>query len=69
MTLLRDPATAARKIAEEAHELTWELGRQPVDRARVASEAADLLFHTLAGLVGAGVSLDDVLAELQARRS
>ncbi len=39
-----------------------------VDAQRVASEAADLVFHLLAGLVGAGVELDAVLSELESRR-
>lgn len=68
VTLLTDAEQARRKIAEEAFELTLELGRDPVDPARTAAEAADLLFHVLAGLVGAGVSLDAVLAELERRR-
>ncbi len=66
-TLLLDAEKARRKIAEEAFELTLELGRDPVDRERTAEEAADLLFHALAGLVGAGVSLDDVLGVLAGR--
>jgi phosphoribosyl-ATP pyrophosphohydrolase len=68
-TLLRDPEKAARKIMEEAFEVCLELGRAQVDGERTASEAADLVFHLLAGLVGAGVALDDVLAELATRRS
>lgn len=68
VTLLTDPELAQRKIMEEAFELCLELGRDHVDPARTASEAADLLFHTLAGLTGAGVSLDAVLDELAARR-
>jgi len=67
-TLLTDPEAAQRKIIEEAFELCLELGRDPVDADRTAAEAADLLFHTLVGLVGAGVPLTSVLAELQARR-
>lgn len=68
-TLLVNPERAQRKIMEEAFELCLELGRNPsVDRGRTASEAADLIFHVLVGLVGAGVSLDEVLAELEARR-
>ncbi|MGI8574309.1 MAG: phosphoribosyl-ATP diphosphatase [Egibacteraceae bacterium] len=68
VTLLADPERAGRKIVEEAFELAVELLRQPVDRARTAEEAADLVFHTLAGLVGAGVSLDAVLNVLATRR-
>jgi phosphoribosyl-ATP pyrophosphohydrolase len=67
-TLLRDPERAGRKVAEEAVEVLLELTRPEVDAGRLASEAADLLFHLLAGLVGAGVPLDDVLAELDRRR-
>lgn len=67
-TLLRDPELAARKIMEEAFEVCLELGRPAVDRDRAASEAADLVFHLLAGLVGAGVRLEAVLDELAARR-
>lgn len=67
-TLLRDPEQAARKIMEEAFELCIELGRRPVERQRVTSEAADVLFHVVAGVVGAGCSVTDVLTELEARR-
>lgn len=68
-TLFADPERAQRKIMEEAFELCLELGRSQVDRDRTAEEAADLLFHTLVGLVGVGVSIDDVLAVLQLRRT
>ena len=67
-TLLLDSELARRKIMEEAFELCLELGREPLDRRRTASEAADLLFHTLAGLVGAGVPLAAVMDELAERR-
>ncbi len=66
-TLLQDPEKARRKIMEEAFELTLELGRDPVDTERTAEEAADLLFHALAGLVGAGVSLSSVFEVLEGR--
>lgn len=68
LTLLTDPERAQRKIMEEAFELCLELGRDDIDRSRTASEAADLLFHTVAGLVSAGVPLSAVMAELEARR-
>lgn len=68
VTLLRDSERARRKIMEEAFELCLELGRSPVDRRRAAEEAADLVFHVLAGLVGAAVPLGDVMAELARRR-
>lgn len=67
-TLLRDPERAARKIAEESFELCLELTRPDPRPQRVAEEAADVVFHVLAGLVGAGVSFDDVLSELARRR-
>ncbi len=67
-TLLSDPERAQRKIMEEAFELCLELGREPVDVERAASEAADVVFHVLAGLVGAGVPWPAVLAELAERR-
>ncbi len=67
VTLLTDPEKARRKIMEEAFELTLELGRDQVDHDRAAEEAADLLFHTLAGLVGAGVPLAAVLRVLEGR--
>jgi phosphoribosyl-ATP pyrophosphohydrolase len=60
-----------RKIIEEAFELCLELGRAGRDDfapARVAEEAADVVFHVLAGLVAAGVPLEDVLDELWVRR-
>ena len=66
-TLLHDSETARRKVMEEAYELTLELGRDPVDRERTAEEAADLLFHALAALVGAGVPLSDVFGVLEGR--
>ena len=65
--LLHDAEKARRKIAEEAFELTLELGRDPVDKERTAEEAADLFFHALAGLVGAGVPLDSVMQVLEGR--
>ncbi len=68
-TLFADPERAQRKIMEEAFELCLELGRAQIDRDRTAEEAADLLFHTLVGLVGVGVSIDDVLAVLHRRRT
>jgi phosphoribosyl-ATP pyrophosphohydrolase len=69
-TLLRDPERVSRKIMEEAYEVCLELtrGGGAVDTDRVASEAADLVFHLLAGLVGAGVGVDAVLDELARRR-
>jgi phosphoribosyl-ATP pyrophosphohydrolase len=67
-TLVTDPQWASRKIMEEAYELCFELTRPAADEHRVTEEAADLVFHVLAGLVAVGVGLDDVLGELAARR-
>lgn len=67
--LLADPERVQRKLLEEAFEVCLELGRQPVDQARVAEEAADLLYHLLVGLVGAEVELSAVAAVLEQRRT
>ena len=66
--LLADRERLQRKIMEEAFEVCLELGRGDVDRARVAEEAADLVFHLMVGLTGAGVDLADVEDVLEARR-
>ena len=57
----------ARKIAEEARELTSALESE--SNARVASEAADLVYHVLVSLRLRDVSLRDVVQELIARSS
>lgn len=64
--LLRDPARLRRKVGEEAIELI--LAAEGSDRAPIAWEAADLLFHTLVLLEARGVSFDEVLRELRRRR-
>ena len=68
VTLVTDPERASRKIMEEAYEVCVELTRASIDRARTAEEAADLVFHLLAGLVSVDVPVDDVLGVLEARR-
>ncbi len=68
VALVTDPIMAQRKIMEEAFELCLELGSRDVDPDRTVAEAADLVFHLLAGLVGAGVPWDQVLTELASRR-
>jgi phosphoribosyl-ATP pyrophosphohydrolase len=65
--LLADPELIQRKIMEEAFEVCLELSR-PAE-GRVAEEAADLVYHLLVGLVGAGVGLADVFAVLEERRT
>ena len=65
-TLLAAGTTAINaKIAEEAAELGLALAGETDQR--VANEAADLLFHTLVGLVGRGVTLESVADVLAAR--
>jgi phosphoribosyl-ATP pyrophosphohydrolase/phosphoribosyl-AMP cyclohydrolase len=69
--LLDDLELVQRKVIEEAFELCLEIGRSGRDDFapdRVASEAADLVYHVLAGLVAVGVPLGDVLDELARRR-
>ena len=53
------------KIREEADELARALESESDER--VASEAADVLYHAMVGLASRGVSLRDVLAQLAAR--
>lgn len=66
--LLADPEYNQRKIMEEAFEVCLELGRTDVAPDLVANEAADLIYHLLAGLVGVGVPLDAVFGVLEGRR-
>jgi phosphoribosyl-ATP pyrophosphohydrolase len=68
VTLFDDPELLQRKIMEEAFEVCLELGRSTTAPDRVASEAADLLYHLLAGLASVGVPLAAVEAELERRR-
>ena len=67
LQLLRDPVLAQRKIMAEAFEVCLEIARSDTDTALLAEEAADLVFHLLCGLVGRGVSWDDVEAVLRRR--
>lgn len=67
--LLADNALTRRKIMEEAFEVCLELERADVRRAELAQEAADLIYHLMVGLVGAGSSIDEALAVLEARRA
>lgn len=54
------------KLREEADELARAIAGE--SDQRVASEAADVLYHVLVGLTSRGVSLQAVLAELARRR-
>ncbi len=63
--LLADPQLAAKKLAEEAMETSLAMVKGDADA--VAAESADLMYHWLAVLAAAGVSLDEVAAKLEAR--
>jgi phosphoribosyl-ATP pyrophosphohydrolase len=64
--LLRDGIDrCARKFGEEAVELVISaVGR---DKTGLTAEAADVLYHLLVLLNAGGVSLEDVMAELERR--
>ena len=64
--LAKGPDACAAKVAEEGGELA-DAVRGESD-ARVAGEAADVLFHVFVALRSRGVSLDDVAAALEARQ-
>lgn len=58
-------AKMAQKVGEEAVETV--IAALAGDKAGLVGEAADLLFHLGVLLADAGVSFNDVLAELDAR--
>ncbi len=61
----KGPEKCAEKFGEEAVEAIIEAVRG--DRARLTSEAADVLYHLLVMLAARDVGLDEVLAELARR--
>lgn len=63
--LSQGPEKCAEKFGEEAVEAIIEAVKG--DRARLASEAADVLYHLLVMLAARDVALKDVLAELERR--
>ena len=63
--LLADPARAAKKLGEESIETV--IAALQADKAALAAESADLIYHWLVVLAAAGVSLDEVAARLEAR--
>ncbi len=66
-TLLNDgPQKIGAKLREEADELARAVDHE--DAGRVASEAADVLYHLLVGLAARDVPLRAVLEELVRRR-
>jgi phosphoribosyl-AMP cyclohydrolase / phosphoribosyl-ATP pyrophosphohydrolase len=58
-------AKASQKVGEEAVEVVVAANSE--DDERLASEAADLLYHLLVLLQARGVPFDDVLRELESR--
>jgi len=63
--LSEGPAAAARKVGEEAVETVVAAGSETPDR--LASEAADLLYHLLVLLEAKQLPLERVLEELERR--
>lgn len=59
------PALVGKKLAEEAVETA--LAAVQGDKAAVAAESADLIYHWLVLLAAAGVGLDEVAQILAAR--
>jgi phosphoribosyl-ATP pyrophosphohydrolase len=59
------PQLSAKKFGEEAVETVIAAIRG--DRASLVAEAADTLYHLLVVLHGAGVTVQDVMAELERR--
>ena len=64
--LAKGPEKCAEKFGEEAIEAIIEAVKG--DRAGLASEAADVLFHLLVMLQSRDVALSDVMAELARRQ-
>jgi len=64
--LLDDENLRLKKLGEETAELVTALARG--DGERIPEEAADLLYHVLVALRGAGVELSAVASALEARR-
>ncbi|WP_092424073.1 phosphoribosyl-ATP diphosphatase [Alloyangia pacifica] len=64
--LAKGPEKCAEKFGEEAIEAIIEAVKG--DNAKLASEAADVLFHFLVMLRARGLPLSEVMAELQRRQ-
>jgi len=64
--LAKGPEKCAEKFGEEAVEAIIEAIKN--DRDGLISESADVLFHLLVMLQSRGVTLDEVLAELDRRQ-
>ncbi|MCF2904389.1 phosphoribosyl-ATP diphosphatase [Octadecabacter sp. CECT 8868] len=63
--LLANPDKAAEKFGEEAVEAIIEATKG--DKARLTSEAADVMYHLLVMCAAHGVTLNDIEAELANR--
>ncbi|MBC7476972.1 MAG: phosphoribosyl-ATP diphosphatase [Pseudorhodobacter sp.] len=63
--LAKGPEKCAEKFGEEAIEAIIEAVKG--DRAKLTTEAADVLYHLLVMLAARDVTLADVLAELERR--
>ncbi|HRJ69819.1 MAG TPA: phosphoribosyl-ATP diphosphatase [Beijerinckiaceae bacterium] len=59
------PARTAKKLGEEATEAV--IAAVSGDRAALTAESADVLYHLLVVLHGAGIPLQDVFGELERR--
>lgn len=59
------PAKPAKKLGEEAVEAA--IAAVQGDRVGLVNEAADVLYHLLVVLRGGGISLGEVLGELERR--
>ena len=63
--LAKGTSTCAEKLGEEAVEAV--IAATSGDRSELTKEAADVLYHLLVLLKSEGVSLGEVMAELDAR--
>jgi phosphoribosyl-ATP pyrophosphohydrolase/phosphoribosyl-AMP cyclohydrolase len=64
--LLADPPRIGEKVREEADEVARAAREE--DDARVAEEAADVLYHLTVLLASRGLALSDAFEELNGRR-
>ena len=64
--LLNDENLRLKKLGEETAELVSALAKG--DQQRIPEEAADLLYHVLVALRGAGLGLPSISSALEARR-
>ncbi|MFG5383167.1 phosphoribosyl-ATP diphosphatase [Yoonia sp. R2-816] len=64
--LSQGPEKCAEKFGEEAIEAIIEAVKG--DKARLTSEAADVIYHLLVMLTARDVTLNDVMAELEKRQ-